>query len=316
LLDFVSIQMECKIDEDVSSDIVVAQIANLEEFYADEDLILIYNYLLTQSKNADVLMNLIRFVDKFRDISSLTILVDLLLEKEHFVTDNLLEQENYVNLRAMCAKAIGNYKDTSAVTPLLYCLNNKGEHYRVRLACADSLGRIGDRFAVAPLIELVQDDNEKSVYVRESAASALGMIGDFRAIDPLVSILESNRGLIDKFTYLKERIIEALSRMSTSSDRVIRALKNSLEDESPTVRINAIEGLMNSEDERAVALIKSKLSDSDDEVKRNALIALYNLVGRAVLDEIIESPDYCEFLKTEAQDLIDEYETDEEEFYE
>ena len=60
----------------------------------------------------------------------------------------------------MCAKAIANLKDTSAVTALLYCLNNKDENYKVRLSCADALGRIGDRYAVAPLIEVVKDEDD------------------------------------------------------------------------------------------------------------------------------------------------------------
>jgi len=92
-------------------------------------------------------------------------------------------------------------------------------------------------------------------------------------------------------------------------------LKNSLMDSSPMVRINAIEAIMNSDDESAVELIKPCLQDEDDEVKKNALIALYNLVGRDILDEVIELPIYTTFLKTEAESLISEYEsgdTDEE----
>ena len=41
---------------------------------------------------------------------------------------------------------------------------------------------------------------------------------------------------------------------------------------------------------------------------RNALIALYNLKGRDILDEVISLPGYGNFLKNEAQNLIDEYE--------
>ena len=76
------------------------------------------------------------------------------------------------------------------------------------------------------------------------------------------------------------------------------------------VRINAIEAIMNSDDENSVELIKPSLNDEDDEVKKNALIAIYNLVGRDILDEVIELPIYTKFLKEEAQALIDEYEVD------
>ena len=67
---------------------------------------------------------------------------------------------------------------------------------------------------------------------------------------------------------------------------------------------------MNSEDEDAAEIIKPCLNDDDDEVKRNALIALYNLIGRDILDEVIELPIYSDYLKAEAKSLIDEYETE------
>ena len=79
------------------------------------------------------------------------------------------------------------------------------------------------------------------------------------------------------------------------------------------VRINAIEAIMNSDDEESVQIIKPCLNDEDDEVKKNALIALYNLCGRDILDEVIELPIYTKYVKEEAQALIDEYEVDDEE---
>ena len=69
---------------------------------------------------------------------------------------------------------------------------------------------------------------------------------------------------------------------------------------------------MNSGDDDAVNLIRPCLNDDDDEVKKNALIALYNLKGRDVLDEVIALPIYSEYIKAEAQELIDEYEGDDE----
>ena len=61
----------------------------------------------------------------------------------------------------------------------------------------------------------------------------------------MVSILETKQGIMDKFSFLKERAIEALSKMGfNDNERVFKALKNSLSDESTQVRINAIEALM------------------------------------------------------------------------
>ena len=84
-------------------------------------------------------------------------------------------------------------------------------------------------------------------------------------------------------------------------------------DSSPLVRINAIEAIMNSDEEESIELIKPCLKDEDDEVKRNALIALYNLMGRDILDEVISLPSYSEFLKSEARQLIEDYEVNEDE---
>ena len=91
----------------------------------------------------------------------------------------------------------------------------------------------------------MKDESESSVYLKESAAFALGMIGDAKAVDTLVNVLETGRALMDKFTFLKERAIEALSRINTSSDKVFHALEKSLKDQSVQVRINAIEALSN-----------------------------------------------------------------------
>lgn len=298
VLDLNAIATECKILDEVSSDIAVKNIDSIENEYSEADLVTIYNHFLTVSKNQDVLMYLIRCVDKYRKKSSLSPILDIFLNKD-----------NSTNLRIMCAKAIANFKDTSVVTPLLYCLNDKNEHYKVRLACADALGRVGDKYAVAPLINIVQDEDEKSVYVRESAAVALGMLGDLRAIDPLLSILESKKGFIDKFTFLKERVIEVLGKFNFSSERVFKALAHALTDESACIRINAIEALMDSNDDKAYGLIKEMLEDLDDEVKKNALIALYNMVGSDILDEVLEDKvKYCQYLKEEAKNLRAEYE--------
>ncbi len=312
-MDLEAIAKECNLF-DVSADSglenVVRKINSLDEKYEREDLILIYNYFLTICKVPEVLMTIIQCVDRFRDKSSVGPLLDILLWK---IEGDDLKKENFINARVMAAKAIANIKDTSAVTPLLYCLNNKDENYKVRFACADALGRIGDRYAVAPLIDVVKDEEERSVYLRESAASALGMLGDLRAVDPLVSILETKQGIIDKFTFLKERVIEALGKLRLdNNERVFNALKSSLMDESSQIRINAIEALMDSEHPEAYDAIKGCLKDVNDEVKKNALIALYNMVGRRILDEVIRETDYPDVLKVEAVSILEEYEHDDE----
>lgn len=300
------IAKECNIYDTANVDDAIDKIHALDEKFEHDTLVEIYNYFLEVSKNPEILMCTIRCIDRIRDTANLGKLLDLLLLKG-------IEKDKFIDVRVMCAKVIANLKDTSAVTSLLYCLNNKDENYKVRLACADALGKIGDRYAVAPLIAVVKDEDEKSVYLRESAASALGILGDMRAVEPLVSILETQKGIWDKFTFLKERVIEALGKLRLdNNERVFNALKNSLIDESPQVRINAIEAIMESENPKAVDTIKNCLvEDNDNEVKKNALIALYNLIGREILDEVANSPEYSDFLKMEAVSMISEYEEDE-----
>lgn len=309
VLDYNKILSECGVDKEPAG-VAAKNIANLEEFYDSKELSCIYNYCLLNIKDPELLIQIIRYTDSHRAESTLAILLEMLQLRESDSDED--DKENRINLRAMCARAIANYKDTSTVSALLDCLNNKDEHYKVRLACADALGRIGDRYAVKPLLDVVEDDDEKSVYLKESATFALGLLGDTSAIDPLVAILESKQGVLDKFSFLKEKIVEALGKLNFNNKKVIKALKSSLMDSSPMVRINAIEALMNSEDENAAEMIKPSLQDEDDEVKKNALIALYNLIGRDILDEVLELPIYSTFLKNEAEILMDEYENGDE----
>lgn len=306
LLDYNSILQDCGIGTSPAS-VVIKNIANLEEFYETQELISIYNYILNNTNDPEILLAVIKFTDSHRAESTLSILLEMLQNKPETEDDFL------INVRALCAKAISNYKDTSTVTILLNCLNNKNENYKVRLACADALGRIGDKYAVRPLIDLVEDEEEKSVYLKESATFALGLLGDTSAIDPLVAILESKHGFLDKFTFLKEKIVEALGKLNFNNKKVMNALKNSLMDRSPIVRINAIEAIMNSGEEDSVDLIRPCLKDDDNDVKKNALIAIYNLIGRDILDEVLDLPSYSDFLKQEAQELIDEYESEDDE---
>jgi len=308
-LDLNMLLQECQIASGKDSSLVISNLIGLEARHSLEEMSVIYNYFLQNEHDSEVLLFIIKRINKYKPQECLGTLIDLLLMKENF-KDNLAEAEKYIDLRVNTAKVISNYKDNKAVLPLLYCMNNKDEHYKIRLACAEALGKIGDKYAVTPLIDIVSDEEEKSVYVRESAAVALGMIGDMRAVDSLVHILEAKKTFLNKFTFLKERVIEALGKINSSSERVFKALKNSLDDESPQIRINAIEALMNSEDDRAVDLIKKALFDTEEEVVENAVIALYNLEGADIMHEIINSDDYTCTAKEKAQNLIDEYEND------
>ncbi len=307
-MDFEEIIEFCGINKEPAS-VIQKKIESLSERYSQNELTEIYKFLLTNIQDPQLLEFVVKLTNEHQSTQILPILVDTLLLKN----SNYDNMDEYINLRVTCAKAISKYKDNSTVGALLYCLNNKNENYKIRLACADALGRIGDRFAVTPLINVVKDEEEKSVYVKESAAFALGLIGDTSAIDPLVAIMEAKQGIWDKFSFLKERIIEALGKLSLNNTKILKVYKSSLLDSSPMVRINTIEALMNSEFDEASELIRTALNDTDEEVQKNALVALYNIIGRDILDEVISLPGYSKFLKEEAQNLINEYEEEEDE---
>lgn len=303
-LDFNIIASDCLIATDTDSTTVLDLLEALKKQYSEIEIIAIFNYFLKIEYRSEVLCWLLKTLDKYRDSSSLDAITNLLLMKDR--TPNAsYTKDYYTNVRVMCAKAISNIKDHSSVHALLYCLNDKNENYKVRLSCADALGKLGDKYAVTTLMDVVSDEEEKSVYIRESAAVALGLIGDIRAVDSLVNILETKNGIMDKFTYLKEKVVEAICKLNPNDDRVFRALKNSLSDENPQVRINAIEALMEYETEEAHDLIKSMLKDSDEEVQRNAVIALFNIDGEEVLKEILEGSQFSQVCKEEAQNILE-----------
>lgn len=304
-LPFDKLVEECEIINPRSPKLSIEKITALSSDYPGEYLVLIYNYFFECSNSYEILMFLLQKIDKYKDKSSRPILIDSLLMKGK-LSQRISDIDSLTRIRVNITKVLANTKDSQAVYPLLYCLNSKDENYKVKLSCAEALGKIGDKYAVLPLMNIVEDESESSVYVKESAVSALGMIGDEKAVDSLVSILESKKGFLDKFTFLKERALEALNKLNFRGDRVFNAVVKSLRDESAQVRINAIEVLMNSEDNRAIDLIKEMLDDNNQEVVQNAVIALYNMLGDEILNEIINSEMYCENAKNEALKLQDD----------
>ena len=92
------------------------------------------------------------------------------------MVDFILKNSTNTNLKVLAIKTISNYKDTSSLPALMYCLNNKDSNYKIRLASAEALGKIGDKNAFESLSNVVYDDKEKSAYIKESAVVALGML--------------------------------------------------------------------------------------------------------------------------------------------
>ncbi len=301
----------CHIGTTNSCETKMQAIAAIGDNYSDEQLTAVYIHFFNLETDFEIQKYLIKLIDKIKHPNSFDFFINILMMKND-IQRRFESDEKLIQIRVLATKALANLKNMEAVSLLLYCLNSKDENYKVRLACAEALGKIGDKYAVTPLINVVSDDEEKSVYVKESAVKALGMIGDERAVDTLIHILETKRGLIDKFTYLKERAIESLTKITTSpSDKVIKAIKTNLMDASSQVRISAISALMELDHPDSFDLIKSSLFDEDAEVVENAVIALYNLAGSDILDEIYQDEKYPQSAKNKADEIFREYESEE-----
>ena len=311
VLNLTELANACYIGTANSQETKIQAMKALESKYSPEQLTLAYIHFFNLETDFEFQKYLIKLIDKIKHPKSFDFFINILMMKND-IQHRFPSEEKLVQIRVLAIKALANLKNKESLSILLYCMNSKDENYKIKLACADALGKIGDKYVVPQLIDVVSDDDEKSVYVKESAVKALGMIGDERAIDTFVNILETKRGLIDKFTYLKERVIESLSKINTKpSDRVMKALKTSLMDASSQVRIGAISALMEFDHPESVELIKTTLFDDDSEVIENAVIALYNLEGPDILFEIMNGEKYSEFAKAKANEIFVEYESEE-----
>lgn len=289
----------------------VALLEKIKE-YPTKDAVEILNYFASIETNPDVLHYLVKRITEYKHLSSIDILSDLLILKSGNAKLNN-DTDKYIKLRCLIAKSLSSFSDNRAVLPLLYILNSKDENYKLRLCCAEALGQLGNNYAVSPLIDIVSDTTEQSIYLKESATKALGMLGDIRAVKPLVAILESNESFINKFSFLKERILEALMKIGFKDDRTFNAIKSSLLDNSAYVRIEAIEALSQIDDDRVVPLIEGMLNDDDSEVAKNAVVALYNILGKEYLISLQKREDIPVHCIDEAVFILSEYENGEDE---
>ncbi len=266
-----------------------------------EKIFFCYKYILNNSIDKELLTLIIKEINVLRPKVCLEFLIDFILRSNY---------ENYFqDLKVLAIKTISNYKDKNALGALMFCLNDKNSNYKIRLSAIEALGKIGDKSAFEPLGKIICDEGEKSSYIKESAATALGMLGDNRALDVFSSIMETKQIFLDKFCYLKERIVETLSKFDIARDKkALSILKNSLLDKNPRIRITTIETISNSDIVDAYDLIYERLkNDSDIEVQKNALVALYNISDKKILLEVIEG-NFDNMLKLYAKEIIEEYE--------
>lgn len=86
-------------------------------------------------------------------------------------------------IRAQTAKMLGDVRFEQAVDSLIPLLEDKNA--RVQFFAAEALGRIGYPDAIEPIAQMIGNNNDKDIYLRQAGAIALGRIGD---IDALVDL--------------------------------------------------------------------------------------------------------------------------------
>lgn len=211
-----------------------------------------------------------------------------------------------MRLRIAIAQALGRIDDQRAVLPLIGLLNEPGENYRLRLAIAEALGRLGDHQALSPLIHIVSDDEEQSQYLKESAVKALGMLGDIRAMEPLLDMFESKKGWLNKFTFVKEQLIEAIGKIGAPDHkRAQDALFQALKDRAQYIRLAAVESLADVGDEHAIEHLLPCLFDKSEDVATATVNTLFHLGGEDLIRDILANTENLpQFVRDELEAYV------------
>jgi HEAT repeat protein len=265
--------------------------------------------VLNNGVEARLLMHVIGLLSRKKIYSAVMPLIDIVLctgrsgieKADH----DFLNTDAGIRIRIAAIQALGRMGDDRAIVPLMSILGNQKENYRLRLSAAESLGRLGDSQALNPLISIVKDEQESSQYLKESAVKALGMLGDIRALEPLIEMFEAQKGIKNKFNFLKEQIVEAIGRLGPNHNRAVETLLTALEDEAACIRLSAIESLSEIGDHHCIPLLKQRLFDSDDDVAMAAVSALFRLGGEPLVREILEQQaNLPQFIREELESYV------------
>jgi HEAT repeat protein len=265
--------------------------------------------LIEKDTDVTLILHAIGVLSRIKAYSGVSVIIDVALAIRIALYENkdsasFIESDDSLRLRSAAAQALGKLGDERAIVPLMSILNDKKENYRLRLACAEALGKLGNIQAVTPLVDILNDEREKSLYLKESAAKALGMLGDIRALEPLLDVLESKRGIRDKFNFLKEQVVEAIGRIGGRSSKATSSLLRVLKDESPSIRLAAVEALSNLGDPSVLDSLQELIFDHDDDVALATVSAVYHLGGEPAVRELLEKDNLPQFVRDELESYI------------
>lgn len=263
---------------------------------------------IRQSTQASFSTRAVFLLDQLQMVSSVPLLIDVSLADGLPIFDEgHLKESESVRLRSAAIAALGKIRDDRALIPLMSLLNDPHLNYRIRMAAAESLGRMGNEHALQSLVTILEDDQEQSVYLRESSAKALGMLGDLRAMESLISVFRAKKGIRSKFDFLKERVVQSIGKLmqgNRGEDEVVQSVLEALDDDAPSIRLAAIEALIDMEDDRWLPVIEARVFDSDDIVAQGAISALYELGGSEALQALLQNDKLPKFLREDILDYL------------
>jgi HEAT repeat protein len=168
-------------------------------------------------------------------------------------------------VRSTAKRALGKIGDSRAIQPLLNAAEREGNSFAIK-STADALVQIGS----SSIEILVQALDDQHAFVRLSAAEALWRLGDPRGIETLLDVAANSQSAASMTI-----VADALVRLGTSTDRLIRALQ-----EGPVcMRATAAEALGKLGDRSALAPLVAVVESACDDVLRIAAVKALGKLG-------------------------------------
>lgn len=238
-------------------------------------------------KATSYLLRLLKDHDHDVRIFCVTILGEI---QDPSAVDNLVEALNdpNENVKHAAIESLGKIGDVRAVEPLIDCLN---QDFWIQYPAIIALGNIGDPAAIKHLIKLINDEK-----LRDAVIEALGKIGDVSVIPVMSDILfYSNDASLrnDMIASLIniQRIVKPEGtclpsiKNALKNNELINHLLNSLKDQDPEVKKNAIIALGWLKEERAVGDLIELIDNYDlEEYVMGSLVS----IGDKALPELID----------------------------
>ena len=188
----------------------------------------------------------------------------------HELAIEVLEDE-YVSLRKMAARMLGDFKVEAAVEPLIKADVSAGEE--LRMVIISSLGKIGDKRGLPLIFKYIEHDRWD---IKKEALLALGHLGDSAGVEPLVSILDNS-----KHHELSGFLIEAIGSDEGDHGNVLLA--------RPRIQSSLLKQLHETTDASTKAIIIRALGKSGNNEFYNEIISCIDSPSWEIRKAVVEA---------------------------